>query len=33
MQASLEQLSQIIVFVGLETPEKISLQPHTQVQR
>ena len=32
MQASLEQLSQIIVFAGLETPEKISLQPHTQVQ-
>ncbi|MCC5628657.1 Crp/Fnr family transcriptional regulator [Nostoc sphaeroides CHAB 2801] len=32
MQASLEQLSQIIVFAGLETAEKISLQPHTQVQ-
>jgi CRP/FNR family transcriptional regulator, cyclic AMP receptor protein len=33
MQASLEQLSQIIVFAALETAEKISLQPHTQVQR
>lgn len=33
MQASLEQLSQIIVFAGLETAEKISLQPYTQVQR
>ncbi|QFS44000.1 Crp/Fnr family transcriptional regulator [Nostoc sphaeroides] len=32
MQASLEQLSQIIVFAGLETAEKISLQPYTQVQ-
>ncbi|MEH1921481.1 hypothetical protein [Nostoc sp.] len=27
MQASLEQLSQIIVFAGLETAEKIALQP------
>ncbi|MGF1938015.1 MAG: Crp/Fnr family transcriptional regulator [Nostoc sp. ChiQUE02] len=33
MQVSLEQLSQIIVFAGLETAEKISLQPYTQVQR
>jgi CRP/FNR family transcriptional regulator, cyclic AMP receptor protein len=33
MQASLEQLSQIIVFAALERAEKISLQPHTQVQR
>ncbi|MEH2158723.1 Crp/Fnr family transcriptional regulator [Nostoc sp.] len=33
MQASLEQLSQIIVFAGLETAEKIGLQPYTQVQR
>ncbi|MEH1798790.1 MAG: hypothetical protein V7L02_22865 [Nostoc sp.] len=33
MQASLEQLSQIIVFAGLEIAEKISLQPYTQVQR
>ena len=32
MQASLEQLSQISVFAGLETAEKISLQPYTQVQ-
>ncbi|MEH1821188.1 MAG: hypothetical protein V7L31_19255 [Nostoc sp.] len=32
MQASLEQLSQIIVFAGLETAEKIGLQPYTQVQ-
>ncbi|MEH2115477.1 MAG: cyclic nucleotide-binding protein [Nostoc sp.] len=31
MQASLEQLSQIIVFAGLETAEKIGLQPCTQV--
>lgn len=33
MQASLEQLSQIIVFAGLETADKVSLQPYTQVQR
>ncbi|MBD2432941.1 MULTISPECIES: Crp/Fnr family transcriptional regulator [Fischerella] len=33
MQASIEQLSQIIVFAGLEPSDKISLQPHTQVQR
>ncbi|QHG15958.1 Crp/Fnr family transcriptional regulator [Nostoc sp. ATCC 53789] len=33
MQASLEQLSQIIVFAGLETADKVNLQPHTQVQR
>ncbi|MBD2342952.1 Crp/Fnr family transcriptional regulator [Anabaena subtropica] len=32
MQASLEQLSQIIVFGGLETSDKANLQPHTQVQ-
>ncbi|NDJ20602.1 cyclic nucleotide-binding domain-containing protein [Nostoc sp. B(2019)] len=32
MQASLEQLSQIIVFAGLETADQISLQPHTLVQ-
>ncbi|WP_341525032.1 Crp/Fnr family transcriptional regulator [Nostoc sp. UHCC 0302] len=33
MQASLEQLSQIIVFASLETVDKINLQPHTKVQR
>ncbi|MEH2298632.1 MAG: Crp/Fnr family transcriptional regulator [Nostoc sp.] len=33
MQASLEQLSQIIVFSGLETTDKVNLQPYTQVQR
>jgi CRP/FNR family transcriptional regulator, cyclic AMP receptor protein len=33
MQASLEQLSQIIVFAGLETADKVNLQPYTQVQR
>jgi CRP-like cAMP-binding protein len=33
MQASLEQLSQITVFADLETADKISLQPQTQVQR
>lgn len=33
MQASLEQLSQIIVFSGLETADKVNLQPYTQVQR
>ncbi|MER3495204.1 MAG: cyclic nucleotide-binding protein [Mastigocladus sp. ERB_26_2] len=33
MQASIEKLSQIIVFAGLEPSDKISLQPHTQVQR
>ncbi|MBD6620235.1 Crp/Fnr family transcriptional regulator [Komarekiella sp. 'clone 1'] len=32
MQASLEQLSQIIVFAGLETADQKSLQPHTLVQ-
>ncbi|MGV0101887.1 Cyclic nucleotide-binding protein [Nostoc sp. DSM 114160] len=32
MQASLEQLAQIIVFAGLKTAEKIGLQPYTQVQ-
>ncbi|MBD2724931.1 Crp/Fnr family transcriptional regulator [Nostoc sp. FACHB-892] len=33
MQASLEQLSQITVFAGLETADKVTLQPYTQVQR
>ncbi|MEH2339298.1 Crp/Fnr family transcriptional regulator [Nostoc sp.] len=33
MQASLEQLSQILVFSGLETADKVNLQPYTQVQR
>ncbi len=33
MQASLEQLSQITVFAGLETADKVNLQPYTQVQR
>ncbi|OUL26936.1 Crp/Fnr family transcriptional regulator [Nostoc sp. 106C] len=33
MQASLEQLSQITVFADLETADKVSLQPQTQVQR
>ncbi len=33
MQASLEQLSQITVFADLDTADKISLQPQTQVQR
>ncbi|YAF98175.1 MAG: Crp/Fnr family transcriptional regulator [Nodularia sp. CChRGM 3473] len=33
MQASLEQLSQIVVFAGLETADKVTLQPHTQLQR
>ncbi|MCP6757903.1 MAG: Crp/Fnr family transcriptional regulator [Fischerella sp. CENA71] len=32
MQASLEQLSQIIVFLGLENTDKVSLQPHSEVQ-
>jgi CRP/FNR family cyclic AMP-dependent transcriptional regulator len=32
MQASLEQLSQITVFAGLETADKVNLQPYTQVQ-
>ncbi|BAY28248.1 cyclic nucleotide-binding protein [Nostoc carneum NIES-2107] len=32
MQASLEQLSQITVFAGLTTADKISLQPQTQLQ-
>jgi len=32
MQASLEQISRIIVFVGIETSDKESLQPYTQVQ-
>lgn len=33
MQASLEQLSQVIVFANLETPDKAILQPYTQVQK
>ncbi len=33
MQASLEQLSKIIVFAGLEPADKVSMQTHTQVQR
>ncbi|QDL10342.1 Crp/Fnr family transcriptional regulator [Brasilonema octagenarum UFV-E1] len=33
MQASIEQISQIAVFVGLEPSDKLSLQPHTQVRR
>ncbi|WP_375469905.1 Crp/Fnr family transcriptional regulator [uncultured Nostoc sp.] len=33
MRASVEQLSQIIVFSGLETADKVNLQPYTQVQR
>lgn len=32
MQASLAQLSQIIVFAGLETADKLKLQSFTQVQ-
>jgi CRP/FNR family cyclic AMP-dependent transcriptional regulator len=28
MQPSLEQLSQIIVFAGLETADKVKLQPY-----
>lgn len=32
MQASLEQLSQIIVFAGLEIADKVKLQPDTLVQ-
>ncbi|MCX7594879.1 MAG: Crp/Fnr family transcriptional regulator [Fischerella sp.] len=33
MQATIEQLSQVIVFAGLELTDKTSLQPHTQVRR
>ncbi|BAY76425.1 cyclic nucleotide-binding protein [Nostoc linckia NIES-25] len=33
MQASLEQLSKITVFAGLETADTVTLQPYTQVQR
>ncbi|MEA5504197.1 Crp/Fnr family transcriptional regulator [Halotia wernerae UHCC 0503] len=33
MQASLEQLSKIIVFAGLEPTDKVSMQTHAQVQR
>jgi CRP/FNR family transcriptional regulator, cyclic AMP receptor protein len=33
MQATFEQLSQIMVFADLEAADKISLQPYTQVQR
>ncbi|MBW4560625.1 MAG: Crp/Fnr family transcriptional regulator [Mojavia pulchra JT2-VF2] len=32
MQVSLEQLSQVTVFASLETADKVSLQPYTQVQ-
>jgi CRP/FNR family transcriptional regulator, cyclic AMP receptor protein len=32
MQATVGQLSQIMVFAGLEASDKISLQPYTQVQ-
>jgi CRP/FNR family transcriptional regulator, cyclic AMP receptor protein len=32
MQASLEQLSQIIVFADLETVDKVNLQPQTHVK-
>ncbi|MDZ8240382.1 MAG: Crp/Fnr family transcriptional regulator [Nostoc sp. ChiQUE01a] len=32
MQASVEQLSQITVFAGLETADTVTLQPYTQVQ-
>ncbi|MEH1943757.1 MAG: Crp/Fnr family transcriptional regulator [Nostoc sp.] len=32
MQASLEQLSQIIVFASLEIADKVNLQPSTQIQ-
>ncbi|EAW46226.1 hypothetical protein [Nodularia spumigena] len=32
MQATLAQLSQIIVFAGLEIADKVKLQPYTQVQ-
>lgn len=31
MQASIEQISQISVLAGLETLDKLKLQPHTQV--
>ncbi|AFZ33055.1 putative transcriptional regulator, Crp/Fnr family [Gloeocapsa sp. PCC 7428] len=31
MQASIEQISQVSVLAGLETPDKLKLQPHTQV--
>jgi CRP-like cAMP-binding protein len=33
MQASLEQLSQIIIFANLETVDKVKLQPYTQVRK
>ncbi len=33
MQATVEQLSQILVFVDLTSPELERLQPHAQVQR
>ncbi len=32
MQATSQQLSQIMIFVGLEPADKISLQPYTKVQ-
>lgn len=33
MQASIEQISQVVVFAGLEPSDKLNLQPHTQIQR
>uniref|UniRef100_UPI000584E3AC hypothetical protein n=1 Tax=Hassallia byssoidea TaxID=482630 RepID=UPI000584E3AC len=33
MQATIEQLSQIIILAGLEKQDRINLQPHTKVQR
>ncbi|MES1023001.1 Crp/Fnr family transcriptional regulator [Gloeocapsa sp. BRSZ] len=33
MQASIEQISQVSVLAGLETPDKLKLQPHTQVRQ
>jgi CRP/FNR family transcriptional regulator, cyclic AMP receptor protein len=33
MQATLEQLSQIIVFADLEPTDRMKLQPHTHIQR
>ncbi|PPS43231.1 Crp/Fnr family transcriptional regulator [Chroococcidiopsis sp. TS-821] len=31
--ASIEQISQVSVLAGLETPDKLKLQPHTQVRQ
>ncbi|MGI8500832.1 MAG: Crp/Fnr family transcriptional regulator [Hassallia sp.] len=33
MQATIEQLSQVRILAGLETQDRINLQPHTKVQR